>query len=149
MTEWNGGKDSIATPGIQANQRIEWWLSAIVILGAALTATGAIIALVHPAMLVSPHDEINGAVHIYAGYLAARNLALAFMLVALWLIGARRALGNLMALVALIQILDACMDVAEGRWAIVPGVSIFGLVFLIGAARLSGFPFWRLAAWKQ
>lgn len=149
MAVWNGGKDSIATPGTQANQPIEWWLSAIVILGAALIAMGAIIALVHPAMLVSPHDDINGAVHIYAGYLAARNLALAFMLVALLLIGARRALGNLMVLVALIQILDACMDVAEVRWAIVPGVSIFGLVFLIGAARLCGFPFWRLAAWKQ
>ena len=149
MAKWNGGKGSIATPGTQANQRIAWWLNAIVILGAALTAMGAIIALVHPAMLVSPHDEINGAVHIYAGYLAARNLALAFMLVALLLIGARRALGNLMVLVGLIQILDACMDVAEGRWAIAPGVSIFALVFLIGAARLSGFPFWRLAAWKQ
>jgi hypothetical protein len=149
MAEWNGGRDPIATPDTRANQRIEWWLSAVVILGAVLIAAGAIIALVHPAMLVSRYDEINGAVHIYAGYLAARNLALAFMLVALLLIGARRALGNLMVLVALIQILDACMDVAEGRWAIVPGILIFGLVFLIGAARLSGFPFWRLAAWKQ
>lgn len=148
MAKWNGGKGSIAAQGDQANQGIAWWLSAIVILGAALTAMGAIIALVHPAMLVSPHDEINGAVHIYAGYLAARNLALAFMLVALLLIGARRSLGNLMVLVGLIQILDACIDVAEGRWAIVPGVSIFALVFLIGAARLSRFPFWRIAAWK-
>ena len=148
MAKWNGGKGSIAAQGNQANQGIAWWLSAIVILGAALTAMGAIIALVHPAMLVSPHDEINGAVHIYAGYLAARNLALAFMLVALLLIGARRSLGNLMVLVGLIQILDACIDVAEGRWAIVPGVSIFALVFLIGAARLSRFPFWRIAAWK-
>ena len=148
MAKWNGGKGSIAAQGNQANQGIAWWLGAIVILGAALTAMGAIIALVHPAMLVSPHDEINGAVHIYAGYLAARNLALAFMLVALLLIGARRSLGNLMVLVGLIQILDACIDVAEGRWAIVPGVSIFALVFLIGAARLSRFPFWRIAAWK-
>ncbi len=149
MAEWNGSKGSNATPDAQANQRNEWWLSAIVILGAALTAMGAIIALVHPAMLVSPHEEINGAVHIYAGYMAARNLALAFMLVALLLIGARRALGNLMVLVGLVQILDTCMDVAEGRWAIVPGVLIFGLAFFIGAARLSGFPFWKLAAWRQ
>lgn len=149
MAEWNVTKRPIATPGAQLNQPIAWWLSAIVILGATLTAMGAVIALVHPAMLASPHDEINGAVHIYAGYLAARNLALAAMLVALLLIRARRALGNLMVLVGLIQVLDVCMDVAEGRWAIVPGVSIFGLLFLIGAARLSGFPFWRIAAWKQ
>ena len=33
-------------------------------------------------MLVSPHDEINDAVHIYAGYLASRNMALAVMLIA-------------------------------------------------------------------
>jgi len=119
-------------------------------MGALLTAMGGIIALVHPAMLVSPHDEINGAVHIYAGYLAARNLALAFLLVALSVLQAKRALGNLMALVGFIQLLDACMDVAEGRWTIVPGVLVFGLVFLGAAARLcDGYPFWRVEAWRR
>jgi hypothetical protein len=119
-----------------------------VILGAMLTVLGAVIALVHPAMLVSPHDEINRAVQIYAGYMAARNLALAFMLVALLVVGARRSLGNLMVLVGLIQLLDGCMDVYEGRWVVVPGVLIFGLIFLIGATRLSdGNPFWKLRAW--
>jgi hypothetical protein len=108
---------------------------------------GAVIALVQPAMLVSPHDEINGAVHIYAGYLVSRNLAIAVLLMALLILGARRALGNLMALVGLIQLLDVCMDVVEGRWAIVPGILVFGIVFLIGAARLCGFPFWRVEAW--
>jgi hypothetical protein len=127
---------------------IPWWLGAIVILGAALTAMGALIALVRPAMLVSPHDEINGAVRIYAGYLFARNLAIAIMLVGLLVIGARRALANLMVLVGLIQLLDACMDVAEGRWTIAPGVLVFGLVFLIGAAKLCGSPFWRRTAWQ-
>jgi hypothetical protein len=29
-------------------------------------AVGALIALINPAMLVSPHDEINAAVHIDA-----------------------------------------------------------------------------------
>jgi hypothetical protein len=96
---------------------IPWWLSMTVVLGTLLTAAGAVIALVHPSMLVSPHDQINGAVHIYAGYLAARNLAISALLLTLLVIGARRALGNLMVLVGLIQLLDACMDVAEGRWA--------------------------------
>jgi hypothetical protein len=110
---------------------------------------GAVVALVQPAMLVSPHDEINGAVHIYAGYLVARNLAIAFMLVALLLIGARRALGNMMVLVGLIQLLDVCMDVAEGRWPVAAGVFVFGVIFLAGAARLSGSPFWRIEAWTR
>jgi hypothetical protein len=110
---------------------------------------GAVIALVQPAMLVSPHDEINGAVHIYAGYLVSRNLAIAILLVALLVLGAKRALGNLMALVGLIQLLDVCMDAAEGRWAIVPGILVFGIVFLVGAARLSGAPFWRTGAWTR
>src|SRR5271170_6162602 len=98
---------------------IPWWISAVVLLGALLTATGAVLALVHPAMLVSPRDEINAAVHVYAGYLAARNGALAVMLLVLLGLRARRALGSLMVLVALIQVLDACMDVVEGRWMIV------------------------------
>jgi hypothetical protein len=71
------------------------------------------------------------------------------MLVALLLLGARRALSNLMVLVGFVQLLDACMDAAEGRWTIMPGVLVFGLVFLFSAARLSGgFPFWRIEAWK-
>jgi hypothetical protein len=149
MAEWNGGKNSIAARGAQTNQPIAWWVRVVVILGALLTAMGAIIALVQPAMLVSPHDEINGAVHIYAGYLVARNLAIAIMLVALLLLGAKRALGNLMVLVGFIQLLDVCMDVAEGRWSIVPGILVFGVVFLVGAARLSVYPFWRIEAWSR
>ena len=65
---------------------IPWWVGAVVVLGAALMAMGAVIALVHPAMLVSPGDEINSAAHIYAGYLVSRNLIVAvFLLLALGL----------------------------------------------------------------
>jgi len=130
-------------------QAIPWWLGAIVILGAALTAMGAVIALVHPAMMVSPNAEINEGVRVYAGYLVARNLAIAIMVLGLLLLGARRALANLMVLVGLIQLLDACMDVAEGRWTIAPGVLVFGIVFLICAAKLCGFPFWKRQAWRD
>src|ERR1035438_5978257 len=138
MTHLNSGNDPVAVRIGPTDQHVAWWLRLIVILGALLTAMGAVIALAHPSMLVSPHDEINGAVHIYAGYLAARNFAIAFMLLTLLILGAWRALGNLMVLVGLIQLLDACMDVAEGRWTVAPGVLVFGLVFLVGAARLSG-----------
>jgi hypothetical protein len=149
MAQLNGGRVSTATRSASINRPIAWWLRLIVILGALLAAMGAVIALVDPAMLVSPHDEINGAVRIYAGYLAARNLALACMLVALLLVGARRALGNLMVLVGFVQLLDACMDAAQGRWVIMPGVIVFGVVFLFGAALVSGgYPFWRIEAWR-
>lgn len=129
-------------------QGIAWWIRIVVILGALLIATGAVVALIHPAMLVSPNEAINGAVHVYAGYLASRNAALAIMLVLLLSLDARRALSNLMVLIALIQVLDACLDCAEGRWMIAPGVVVFGLIFLIGAARLSDYPFWKAEAWR-
>jgi hypothetical protein len=134
----------------RAKVKIPWWVRLIVILGAILTTMGAVIALIHPAMLVSPHDEINGAVRIYAGYLAARNLALALMLAGLLVVGAKRPLSHLMVLVALIQMLDVCMDAVEGRWMVVPGVLLFGVVFLIAAARLSeGTPLWKIEAWVR
>jgi hypothetical protein len=136
-----------AVASLDATGPIAWWLRAVVILGALLMATGAVLALIHPAMLVSPHDEINGAVHIYAGYLASRNMALAIMLIALLSLSAKRALSNLMFLVTLIQLLDACIDIAEHRWPIVPGVIVLGLVFLFAASRLSNDPFWKKEFW--
>jgi len=138
-----------AVASLDATGPIAWWLRAVVILGALLMATGAVLALIHPAMLVSPHDEINGAVHIYAGYLASRNMALAIMLIALLSLSAKRALSNLMFLVALIQLLDACIDIAEHRWPIVPGVIVLGLIFLFGASRLSNHPVWKSEFWTR
>jgi hypothetical protein len=142
-TDADQGTPSIGTalPGIP------WWLQLAVIVGALLMAAGGVIALVHPVMLVSPQDEINGAVRIYAGYLASRNLVLAAMLLATLSLRARGALGHLMMLTAFIQIADACIDCVEGRWPIVPGVLVFGVGFFLGAARLSGHPFWKRQAW--
>jgi hypothetical protein len=139
------GRNSFASPGDDA---IPWWVRAAVVVGALLMATGAILALVNPAMLVGPHEEINGAVRVFAGYLFARNGALAVMLIALLTLGAKRALSQTMILVALIQFLDAGVDCAEGRWVIAPGVVVFGIVFLIGASKLSRSPIWSVRAWK-
>ncbi len=84
----------MSTQSIRLNTpAIPRWITAVVLLGALLTATGAVLALVHPAMLVSLHDEINAAVHVYAGYLTARKGALAFMLLVLLGLRARRALS--------------------------------------------------------
>jgi hypothetical protein len=134
---------------VSTDQPIAWWLRLVVLLFAALFTAGAVIALLRPAMLVSPNDEITGAAHIFAGYMAARNLALALTLMATLAMGARRLLGGLMVLSGLIQILDACMDCFEGRWAVAPGVLVLGLVCLLVAARLCGSPFWRAKSWTS
>jgi hypothetical protein len=131
-----------------SNASPHWWLSGSVILGALLMATGGLIALIKPAMLVSPDAEISSAVRVYAGYLVARNIPLAVMLLIMLGLRARNALRTLMVLTAFIQLVDAGIDCMEGRWALVPGVLIFAAVFFLGAARLSGQPFWKLAAWR-
>ena len=126
-----------------------WWVAMIVVIGAVLMAMGGLIALANPAMLVSPHDSMNGAVRIYAGYLASRNLTLAvFLLLALGL-RARGMLNTLVLLTAWIQILDAGVDSWEGRWVVVPGVLLLGVVFFAASARLSAYPFWKADAWRQ
>lgn len=112
-------------------------------------SAGALIALLNPAMLVSPRDEINAAVHIYAGYLFSRNAALAILLLASMIFRAKGTLNTLILLTAFVQLLDAVVDCMEGRWVIVPGVLIFGLLFLLASARLAGHPFWRKEAWSQ
>jgi hypothetical protein len=136
-------------PAPPAATAFPWWLQTIMLLGALLMSAGALIALLNPAMLVSPHDEINAAVHIYAGYLFSRNAALAILLVASMIFRAKGTLNTLVLLTAFVQGLDGVVDCMEGRWAIVPGVLIFGLLFLLASARLSGHPFWRKEAWGQ
>jgi hypothetical protein len=126
-----------------------WWLQTIVLLGALLMATGALIALLNPAMLVSPHDEINAAVRIYAGYLFSRNAGLAILLVGSLVARAKGVLNTLVLLAAFIQLLDAIVDCVEGRWTIVPGVFLFAVLFFVAAARLSGHAVWRKEAWSQ
>lgn len=126
-----------------------WWVLLIVIVGALLTGAGGVIALAHPAMLVAPQAEIGTAAHVFAGYFAARNLALACVLLLLLAMQAQRALGQLLVLVGFIQFVDAVMDCIEGRWPIVPGVAILGLLFLLAASKLCGSPFWRREAWIE
>lgn len=111
-------------------------------------AAGGIIALAKPAMLVAPGEAINGAARVYAGYLVSRNLALAAMLLFTLVIRARGVLSSLMVLTALIQLLDAAMDILEGRWTLVFGVLLYAITFFVGAARLDR-PFWKIAAWSE
>jgi hypothetical protein len=151
MSKYESGNKSVEVDrrAIAVDSAIGWWPKTIAFLGALLLGAGSAIALFHPVMLVSPHDDINGAVHIYAGYLASRNLALAIMLLAAVGLGAKRILGKLLLLVALVQLLDAIFDVVEGRWPIVPGVAVLAVLFFSASASLSDYPFWKIQSWKQ
>lgn len=131
---------------VNAAELIPLWIKAVVVLCVVMTGMGAAIAWVQPGMLVQPHSEITAAVRTYAGYLTARNTVLAAMLLVLLLARARRALGNLLAVVGLIQVLDCIVDCIEGRWTIAPGVLILGIIFLLSASRLCG-QLWRRDAW--
>jgi len=39
---------------------------------------------------------------------------------------------------AAVQVLDVMVDAATGRWALVPGLTIFAATFALGATRLAG-----------
>jgi hypothetical protein len=109
-----------------------WWLTVIVILGALLTATGAVLAI------FASGEHLNTAGQSYADYFITRNLAVAVMLLVTLALRARRVLAALMILTALIQFLDAVTAITTGRLGLVPIDLIFAAVFTFGAARLSG-----------
>jgi hypothetical protein len=123
------------------------WPKAIVGLGIILLAAGAVIALLHPVLLVSPHGQINEATRVYAGYLASRNMALALMLFLTLVRRANKSLNILVLLTAVIQLFDIVMDISEGRWAVLPPVIILGVLLLLASTRISGHPFWKTEAW--
>jgi hypothetical protein len=151
VSAYQSGSKSVQTTSSLLREKpvIGWFPKVVAVLGALLLITGALIALFHPVMLVSPHDEINGAVHIYAGYLAARNLAMAILLLAALGLAAKRLLNHLLLLVSLVQFLDAVIDVVEGRFPVAVGVMILAVLFSAPSASLSGYPFWQIRAWKE
>jgi hypothetical protein len=117
------------------SEKFPWWLFVIVIVGGVLMMLGGVIALVNPAMLAAKGDAINGAVRVYAGYLVSRNLAIGGMLLGALFMRARGALSTLLLLAGVIQILDAVLDCVEGRWMVVPLVTVLGIAFLFGGFR--------------
>jgi hypothetical protein len=69
----------------------------------------------HPALLVSPHDEINPAVRVYAAYAFSRDLALAFMLFTALLLRTRTTLNSLMLFTGFIH----CSTLLRTYWTMV------------------------------
>lgn len=138
--------DDLRTP--QSVVRIPLWVSIVVIVGAVLTVTGAVISKVDPTILTNG-TSMTDAARVYADYLFARNLPLAVMLLFLLASRARRMLAGFMVLVALIQIVDVINDLARGNFLLVPGLLVFAIVFLVGAWRLFGQAVWHVDAWRE
>lgn len=113
------------------------WVAAVVAAGALLLITGAVLALAKPSMFLGPGDAVTGGVRVYAGYLFSRNLALAVLLIAALTRRWRANLPGLIALYALIQLLDAIVDCAEARWMVLPPVVLLGLLFAWAWLRLN------------
>jgi hypothetical protein len=132
----------------QSLVHIPLWIAIVVILGAFLTLTGAIISKVDPTLLTngSPMTE---AARVYADYMFARNLPLAVMLLFLLAVKARRMLAGFMVLTAFIQLVDVINDLVHGSFLLIPGLLIFAAVFLIGAWQLFGQAIWHIDAWRE
>jgi hypothetical protein len=114
---------------------VSLWVKILASIGALLLGAGAAIAYANPGMLLAPHAEVSEAVRVYAGYLVSRNAALALGLLGAVLFRLRTLLGTMLLLVGAIQIFDACINALEGRWTLVPGVTVLGILFLLGATR--------------
>jgi hypothetical protein len=54
-----------------------------------------------------------------------------------------------MLLVGCIQLLDVIPDCLDHRYAIIPGTLVIAALFLTGAAKISGAPFWKMQAWNH
>ena len=132
----------------QSVVRIPLWVSIVVILGALLTLTGAVISKVDPTLLTNG-SPVTETARVYADYMFARNLALAVMLLLLLAIRAQRMLAGFMVLIAFIQLIDVGDDLARGALLLIPGLLVFAIVFLLGAWRLFGQPVWHIDAWRK
>jgi hypothetical protein len=132
----------------QSIKRIPIWISIVVIIGALLTVTGAIISKVDPTLLTNG-SGMTDAARVYADYMFARNLSLALMLLFLLALKSQRMLAGFMGLIALIQFIDVIDDLMRGAFLLVPGLVIFAIVFLVGARQLFGQSLWRIDTWRD
>ncbi len=125
------------------------WVAVTACLGILLLAAGAMIALVQPSLLLAPDDQVTHGVRVYGDYLFSRNLAIAVLLAAALAARARPLLAALMALTALIQLLDIVLDAATARWVLIPGLLVFATAFALGATRLTDQLPWQAQRTRQ
>src|SRR5207248_3278129 len=136
-------------PATAPSPVIPRWVAATACLGILLLAAGAMIALIQPSLLLSPDDQVTHGVKVYGDYLFSRNLAIAVLLAAALAARARPQLAALMALTALIQLLDIVLDAATARWVLIPGLVVFVAAFTLGATRLTNQHPWHAQRTRQ
>jgi lysylphosphatidylglycerol synthetase-like protein (DUF2156 family) len=133
----------------QTAVHIPLWVSIVVILGALLTLTSAVMSKVDPTLLTNGNPMTDSA-RIYADYMFARDLALAVMLLLLLGVRARRMLAGFMVLTVLIQLIDGVNDLFRGTFLLfLPVVLVFAIVFLFASRRLFGRAIWHVDAWRD
>jgi hypothetical protein len=133
----------------QSVARFPLWVSVVVIFGALLTLTSAVISKVDPTLLTNG-NPMTASARIYADYMFARDLALAVMLLLLLVVRARRMLAGFMVLTVLIQCIDIVDDLFRGAFLLLlPVVFVFAIVFLLAAGRLLGRAIWHVDAWRE
>ena len=133
----------------QSVARFPLWVSIVVILGALLTLSGAVISKVDPTLLANG-NPITASARIYADYMFARDLALAVMLLLLLVVRARRMLAGFMVLTVLIQGVDIVDDLFRGAFLLfLPVVFVFAIAFLLASRRLFGRAIWHVDVWRE
>jgi hypothetical protein len=137
------------TSATAPTEGIPRWVAATACLGIVLLTAGAMIALVQPSLLLAPDDHVTHGVRVYSDYLFSRNLAVAVLLAAALAVRARPLLAALMALTALIQLLDIVLDAATARWVLIPGLLVFVAAFTLGATRLTDQLPWHAQRSRQ
>ena len=112
------------------------FLTAVTLATALLLLGGAVIALVAPNLLTGTASPTGDEVaRVYEDYTVARDGALGLFLVALLALHEVRTLAAALVLIALVQLVDGILDVASGRWILLPAVISVALAGLLAAAR--------------
>ena len=126
---------------------LPWWTIAVCALACLLFAIGGLIGLIQPASLLAPGSSITVETRIFVDYFVSRNLALAVVLLIGLLLKSRTTLARTTFLAGLVQCFDCILDARDGRWVLVPGILLLGLLFLVTASRIMGAAFWRKRFW--
>ncbi len=149
MTNSGGPSSAVDLKTPQSVAHFPLWVSIVVILGALLTLTSAVISKVDPTLLANG-NPITASARIYADYMFARDLALAVMLLLLLVVRARRMLAGFMVLTVLIQCVDIVDDLFRGAFLLfLPVVFVFAIAFLLAAGRLFGRAIWHVDVWRE
>lgn len=130
--------------GVQSRS-VGWWLAyGGVVLATVTSAVFGVLSLLAPSaflMTVGVHvAQVNAGAQIFAAYTGARELAIAFTLLALLLMRVSRGIAAVMLLTAFANVLDVGHAIISQRWVQVPGALIFAIIYLTVALWLFNRP---------